>query len=105
MSITKSDIKKLELYQKKLLKWMTGKNNSGYATQLKKLNLLPLTMFMQLNDILLLRKLYFEDNSSDQPDVVISLKKTENARGGFVIRTCRVLNKFIFTSTYWTQTD
>ena len=57
---------------------------------------------MQLNDIVLLRKLYSEEKSIDLPEVVemkarvsdvFNLKKrTEKARGEFVFRTCRALN-------------
>ena len=45
--------------------------------QSKDLNLLPLVMFKQLNDVLLLRKMYSEEKSIDLPDFV-EMKKRDS---------------------------
>ena len=66
VSLSRADMKSLEKFQKRVVQWKTGSKISSYISQLRLLNLLPLLMFPQLNDILLLVKL---SNELNQPQL------------------------------------
>ena len=57
----RGELQQLEIFQKKVVKWILGQKVMPYPNQLRLLNILPLPMFMQLNDILLLAKLTEDD--------------------------------------------
>ena len=58
---SREDLHLLEKAQKKVLRWITGNKTMSYLGQLKVLNILPLPMFLQLNDMLLLLKITNEE--------------------------------------------
>ena len=58
----RGELQQLEIFQKKVVKWILGQKVMPYPNQLRPLNILPLPMFMQLNDILLLSKLTEDDS-------------------------------------------
>ena len=55
---SRTDQRKLKNLQRRVLKWVCGPPRSGYKAQLRLLNVLPLPLFIQLNDLLLLSKPY-----------------------------------------------
>ena len=64
-------------FQNKVVKWITGNKHTEYKSQLRLLNTLPLPMFIQLNDLLLVSKALNEENSSiELPEV--HTKETRN---------------------------
>ena len=50
----RKNLQKLEFFQKNVVKWICGKRCQKYTDQLRMLNILPLPMFLQTNDLLLL---------------------------------------------------
>ena len=58
----RGELQQLERFQKKVVKWILGQKVMPYPNQLRLLNILPLPMFMHLNDILLLSKLKEDDS-------------------------------------------
>ena len=77
----------------------------NYISQLPLLNILPLPMFLQVNDLLLLAKVLLESSHCiELPDLtsangrtkeVYRLQKTrmEKARSKFIFRNCRIANQ------------
>ena len=78
----------------------------SYRSQLKILNILPLPMFLQLNDMLLLSKITNEEMRTsislpERPEIrgrrskIFKLWKTrrEKGRSEFVFRNCRLVNR------------
>ena len=53
---SRSELQNLESFQKKAVKWITENEGLNYISQLWLLNILPLPMFLQVNDLLFLRK-------------------------------------------------
>ena len=53
---SKSDLGNLEKLQRKVVRWITGRNEP-YENQLRLLNTLPLPMYMRMKDLLTLTKL------------------------------------------------
>ena len=60
-NISRNDLGRLERFQKKALKWITG-NDSDYTEQLRYFHILPLALFLQLNDLLMMAKFMHEEN-------------------------------------------
>ena len=102
----RKNLQKLEFFQKKVVKWVCGKHCQNYTDQLRMLNILPLPMFLQTNDLLLLSKLCtdYEHDSIPLPTANNTLDRrlepfklpktrTEKRRGEFVFRTTRVANR------------
>ena len=97
----RTEIQILEKYQKKVVKWITGNKDTEYKSQLRLLYILPLPMFIQLNDLLLVSKALNEENSGiELPEVhtketrnneifEMTKTRTEEARSEF---TCRISN-------------
>ena len=88
----------------KVVKWILGQKVMPYPNQLRLLNILPLPMFMQLNEILLLSKLTEDDSflpmlkqnsEKGRTNELFKLPKTrtEKARNDFFFRTCRLANR------------
>ena len=59
----RTEIQILEKFHQKVVKWITGNKDTEYKSQIRLLNILPLPMFIQLNDILLVSKVLNEKNS------------------------------------------
>ena len=93
-----------EKFPKRCVKWIAGVQTS-YEIQLKLLNILPLPMYLQLNDILLLRKLTSEEvrepklpegeTKIGRADELFKTSKarTEKAGTEFIFRTARIVNR------------
>ena len=99
-SLSRADMECLEKFQERVVQWITGSNVSSYISQQSLLNLLPLPMFLQFGDILLLVKLSNESNqlqknenlgrrtgSFEPPNTW-----TERAKGELTLRSCRLIN-------------
>ena len=54
----------MECFQKRALKWITGYRNASCFENMVSLRLLPLPMFLQLKDLLLLSNLYHDRENS-----------------------------------------
>ena len=101
---SKSDLVNLEKLQRKAVRWITGRNEP-YENQLRLLNILPLPMYIQMNDLLTLSKLTQEgrdDNEIPEKNKVrgrstqlYTLRKVrlEKARNEFVYKNCRPANR------------
>ena len=92
--------------QIRALKWITGYRNASYFENMVSLRLLPLPMFLQINDLLLLSKLY-HDKENALPLIEtyehqygrvksrlfkIPKLRTEKIRENFYFRTAKVAN-------------
>ena len=55
--INKSQVRKIESLQKRVVKWILFYANISYTESLIKLNLLPLNFYLQLNDLLVLARI------------------------------------------------
>ena len=104
-NLSRGDLVRLERFQKKVTKWTVTSPDTYYVNQVRALNVLPLPMYLQLTDLLLLSSL---DGRTDvfphlsqcpqtnlrTKDVFKSAKiRTENARGEFTKRTSRIANR------------
>ena len=58
---SRGSIRLMECFQKRALKWITGYRNASYFGNMVSLRLHPLPMILQLNDLLLLSKLYHDE--------------------------------------------
>ena len=96
----------MECFQKRALKWITGYRNPSYFENMVSLRLLSLPMFLQVNDLLLLSKLYhdkekalplietYEHQYGRVKSRLFKLPKlrTEKFRENFYFRTAKVAN-------------
>ena len=101
---SRADLHLLENFQKKVVRWITGNETRSCRSQLKILNILPLPMYLQLNDMLLLSKIPNEEMGSSirlpvRPEMrgrseIFKLWKTrtEKGRSEFVFRNCRLVH-------------
>ena len=103
---SRADLHLLENLKKNVVRWITGNKTMSSLSQLKTLNILPLPMFLQLNDMLLLSKIKNEEirTSISLPEgPEIRGKRSENfklwktrtkkGRSEFVFRNCRLVNR------------
>ena len=99
---SRSELQNLERFQKKAVKWITGNNGVNYFSQLRLLNILPVHMFLQVNDLLLLAwKLALQQkkidltSSNGRKKEVFRLQKTrtEKARSELTFRNCKLANR------------
>ena len=58
--LSRGSTRDLESFQKRALNWVCYESNRSYLQQIRLLNVLPLPLFMQCNDILLMSKLLVE---------------------------------------------
>ena len=103
--LNRGSARDLESFQKRALNWVCYESNWCYLHQLRLLNVLPLPLFMQCNDILLMSKLPVEGEhniniptcnpESGRSTMFFKLNKCkkEKTRGAFVYRTCRIINR------------
>ena len=101
-NISRSDLRRLERFQKKVIKWIT-RNDSDYTEQVRLLNILPLALFLELNELLMMAKFLHEDNdhiklpakieNPGRTKKIFNLNKTrtEEARGEYTFRTFRLI--------------
>ena len=94
----------LEKTQKRMVKWITA-SNWDYKNSLTTLGILPLTMYIQINDILLLSKIIqggYDVSQLKVPDLSYSVRgeimfqisrpKKAVVQQSFVYRTTRLVN-------------
>ena len=103
--LSRGSTRDLESFQKRALNWVCYKSNRSYLQQLRLLNVLPLPLFMQCNDYLLMSKLLVEgehniniptcnpESGSSTMFFKLNKCKKEKTRGEFVYRTCRIVNR------------
>ena len=90
-----------ESSHKRVLKWITGYGNASYLESMMLRRLVPLPMFLQLNDLLLLSKLYH-----DKDDVLPLMETYEHQYAGVKsrffkgpkLRTEKVRENFYFST-------
>ena len=105
-NLNRGDMRNLERFQRKVVSWITNSKTLSYIEQLRLSNLLPLPMYYQLNDLLLLSSLQqIQPTNTKQPvllgnrsirrDDYFDLKKEllEKSRGEFLFRTQRIANR------------
>ena len=61
---SRGSMRLMKCFQKRSLKWITGYRNASYFEKMVFLRLLPLPMFLQLKDLLLLSKLYHDKENA-----------------------------------------
>ena len=105
LRLSRGSTRDLESFQKRALNWVCYESNRSYLQHLRLLNVLPLPLFMQCNDILLLSKLLVEGEHNINiptcnPESGESTKffklnkcKKEKTRGDLFYRTCRLKNR------------
>ena len=103
---SRGSMRLIECFQKGALKWITGYRNASYFENMVSLRLLPLPMFLQLNDLLLLSKLYhdkenvlplietYEHHCGRVKSRLFKIPKlrTEKIRESFYFRAAKVAN-------------
>ena len=103
---SKAIMNALERLQKKAVKWIMGNKQTCYANSLRLLNILPLPMFVQMNDLLLLSSLTRGNLanilnlhnkmtcSARRPmNYQMKIPRTERSRSEFFFRNCQIMNK------------
>ena len=106
-SLSRTSLKTLENFQKRVLKWVCRDYHSSHK-DLIKCNLLPVPMLFQLSSLLFLSKYYHEIRFkgvdlnittylSKKARMMFNIKtvRTEKARAEFCFRTCRFANKLL----------
>ena len=67
-NLNRGDMRNLERFQRKVVSWITNSKTLSYIEQLRLSNLLPLLMYYQLNDLLLLSSLQqIQPTNTKQP--------------------------------------
>ena len=96
ITASRTELKQLESFQKRAVKWITELHDVDYENQLRLLNLLPLPMFLQLKNLLLLSKIMNDyshcielpatalGRGRKSDILMLNKKRTEKARGEFV---------------------
>ena len=103
---SKAIMNALERLQKKAVKWIMGNKQTCYANSLRLLNILPLPMFVQMNDLLLfssptrgnlanILNLPTKMTCSARRPMNYQMKipRTEKSRSEFFFRNCQIVNK------------
>ena len=103
---SKATMNALERLQKKAVKWIMDNKQICYANCLRLLKLLPLPMFVQMNDLLLLSSLtrgnlanilnlHTKVTCSARSPMNYQMKvpRTERSRSEFFFRNCQIVNK------------
>ena len=99
-------MRNLERFQRKVVSWITNSKTLSYIEQLRLSNLLPLPMYYQLNDLLLLSSLQQNQSPNTKQPVLpgnrsmrrddyfdLTKKRLEKSRGEFFIRTQKKANR------------
>ena len=116
----RANLSKLERFQKRALKRVTNSFESDYLTLLKRTNTLPLTMFIQLLNLLNLSSFFHSENDlqirlltnksasntrqNDGPTLSLKKVRTEKARAEFCFRLSRVANHLPGTVDFFNPT-
>ncbi len=105
-SPSKGDLKTIEQVQRRATKWILGYSDLAYADRLQALNILPLSLNLQIYDILTFVKLLNDDSNFPWFNFVHRNRNTENsnhptrsaARNDFILPT---INKEIQRQNFW----
>ena len=95
-SLSRTSLKLLENFQKRVLKWVCRDYHSTHKELLLKCNLLPVPMFFQLKNLRFTGvDLNITTTMSKTGRMMFDIKtaRTEKARAEFCFRTCRLANK------------
>ena len=106
-NLNRGDImRNLERFQRKVVSWITNSKTLSYIEHLRLSNLLPLPMYQQLKDPLLLSSLHqIQPANTKQPVLLgnrsmrrddyfdLTKKRLEKSRGEFFFRTQRIANR------------
>ena len=105
-NLNRGDMRNLERFQRKVVSWITNSKTLSYIEQLRLSNLLPLPMYYQLNDLLLLSSLQQNQPTNTKQQVLpgnrsmrrddyfdLTKKQLEKSRGEFFFRTQRIANR------------
>ena len=100
----KSDLGNLEKLQREAVRWIAGRNEP-YENRLRLLNIFPLPMYMQMNDLLTLSKLTQAGRDDIEIPEINKVRgrstelytsrkvRLEKARKEFVFKNCRLANQ------------
>ena len=69
-NLKRGDMRNLKRFQRKVASWITNSKTLSYIEQLRLLNLLPLPMYYQLNDLLLLSSLQQNQSTNTKQPVL-----------------------------------
>ena len=99
-------MRNLERFQRKAVSWITNSKTLSYIEQLRLSNLLPLPMYSQLNDLLLISSLQqIQPTNTKQPVLPgnrskrrnnyfdLTKKRIKKSRGDFFFRTQSIANR------------
>ena len=105
-NLNRGDMRNLERFQRKVVSWITNSKTLSYIEQLRLSNLLPLPMYYQLIDLLLLSSpQQIQPKNTKQPVLPgnrsmrrddyfdITKKRLKKSRGEFFFRTQRIANR------------
>ena len=105
VQLTKTDLQKIEKFQRRAVKWITGQAEGQYLTSLRLLNILPLPMYIQLNYVLTFSNIFREkpdriefpnltESRGRSSEMFIMRKvRLEKARSEFIFKTTKTVNK------------
>ena len=116
---SRGSMRLMECFQKRALKWITGYRNASYFKNMVFLRLLPIPMFLQLNDLLLLSRLYhdkenilsliqtYEHQYGRVKSRLFKIPKprTENFKENFYFRTAKTANNLPEEIDFWVSKD
>ena len=100
-------MKKIESLQKRVVRWILCYPNKSYREMLIKLNLLPLNLYMQLLELLLLSRICLGEYNTDLTSAFLLTERrgkqyftlpaiaNEKQRQSFLYRTPNLANKII----------
>ena len=105
-NLNREDMRNLERFQRKVVSWITNSKTLSYIEQLRLSNLLPLPMYYQLNNLLLLSSLQQNQPTNTKQPVLpgnrtmrrddyfdLKKKRPEKSRGELFFRTQRIANR------------
>ena len=105
-NLSRGDMRNLERFQRRVVSWKTNSKTLSYIEQLRLSNLLPLPMYYQINDLLLLSSLQQNQSTNTKQPVLpgnrsmgrdhyfdLTKKRLEKSRGEFSFRTQRIANR------------
>ena len=115
-NLNRGDLRNLKRFQRKVASWITNSKTLSYIEQLRLLNLLPLPMYYQLNDLLLLSSLQQNQSTNTKQPVLsgnrsmrkhdyfdLTKKLLEKSRGEFFFRTQRIANRLHYRIDFGNQ--
>ena len=105
-NLNQGGMRNLEWFQRNAVSWITNSKTVSYIEQLRLLNLLPLPMYYQLNDLLLLSSFQQIQPSNTKEPMLFGKKsmrrddyfdltkiRLENSRVDFFFRIQRIANR------------